>query len=74
MVCTCGCGDVFNAGFVVGLLNGMSPRDCVRLASASSALNATGLGSQAGIVDLKQTIAFMEQRPVRASGPLTMTA
>ncbi len=74
VVCTCGCGDVFNAGFAVGLLNGLTPRDCVRLASASSALNATGLGSQAGVVDLPQTLAFMEQRPVRASGPLTLTA
>ena len=74
VVCTCGCGDVFNAGFVVGLLNGMSARDCVRLASASSALNATGLGSQAGIVDLPKTLAFMNERPVRASGPLTITA
>ena len=74
VVCTCGCGDVFNAGFVVGLLNGMSPRDCVRLASASSALNATGLGSQAGIVDLKQTLDFMEECPVRTSGPLAVSA
>ena len=39
--CTCGCGDVFNAGFAAGLLNGMSPQDAVRLAQASSALNAT---------------------------------
>jgi len=72
LVCTCGCGDVFNAGFATGLLNGMSQKDCVRLASASSALNATGLGSQAGIVSLEQTLAFMRERPVRASGPLAM--
>ncbi len=67
VVCTCGCGDVFNAGFAVGVLRGMSPRDCVRLGSACSALNATGLGSQAGIVDLAETLAFMEERPVRRS-------
>ena len=65
VVCTCGCGDVFNAGFAAGLVNGMSPIDCVRLASAASALNATGLGSQAGIVDLQKTLAFMDQQPVR---------
>jgi sugar/nucleoside kinase (ribokinase family) len=74
VVCTCGCGDVFNAGFVVGLLNGMSPRDSVRLGNASSALNATGLGSQAGIVDLPTTLAFMDERPLRASGPFSLTA
>jgi sugar/nucleoside kinase (ribokinase family) len=73
VVCTCGCGDVFNAGFAVGVLRGLTPRDAVRLASAASALNATGLGSQAGIVSLEETLRFMDQRPVR-SGPATMTA
>ncbi len=74
VVCTCGCGDVFNAGFAAGLLNGMSALDSVRLASASSALNATGLGSQAGIVDLPQTLAFMQQRPTRASDHMAVSA
>jgi sugar/nucleoside kinase (ribokinase family) len=65
--CTCGCGDVFNAGFAAGLLNGMSPQDAVRLAQASSALNATGLGSQAGVVSMADTLAFMRQCEVRAA-------
>lgn len=65
--CTCGCGDVFNAGFAAGLLNGMSPQDSVRLAQASSALNATGLGSQAGVVSLPDTLAFMKSCSVRAA-------
>lgn len=65
--CTCGCGDVFNAGFAAGLLNGMSPQDSVRLAQASSALNATGLGSQAGVVSLSDTLAFMRQCSVKAA-------
>jgi sugar/nucleoside kinase (ribokinase family) len=59
--CTCGCGDTFNAGFAAGLLQGMSPQDSVRLAQASSALNATGLGSQAGVVSLQDTLAFMRE-------------
>ena len=62
--CTCGCGDVFNAGFAAGLLNGMSLQESVRLAQASSALNATGLGSQAGVVSLPETLTFMRTCPV----------
>ncbi|MFO1141426.1 MAG: sugar kinase [Amaricoccus sp.] len=73
VVCTCGCGDVFNAGFAAGVLRGMDPKDAVRLASASSALNATGLGSQAGIVDAPQTLKFMDGQPVR-SAPAAATA
>ena len=59
VVCTCGCGDCFNAGFATGLHLGMSQKDCVRLAQASSAQNAMGLGSQAGVKDLATTLAFM---------------
>ena len=65
--CTCGCGDVFNAGFAAGLLNGMSPQEAVRLAQASSALNATGLGSQAGVVSLPETMDFMSRCATRTT-------
>jgi sugar/nucleoside kinase (ribokinase family) len=58
--CTCGCGDAFNAGFAVGLVKGMNPEDRVRFAQATSALNATGLGSQAGVVDFNHTHEFMK--------------
>jgi sugar/nucleoside kinase (ribokinase family) len=58
--CTCGCGDAFNAGFAVGLVKGFSPEDTVRMAQATSALNATGLGSQAGVVDYESTLNFMK--------------
>lgn len=57
--CTCGCGDVFNAGFAAGLIRGMTLEESVRFAQACSALNATGLGSQAGLVDFDSTIDFM---------------
>ncbi|MCV2866718.1 carbohydrate kinase family protein [Albidovulum sediminicola] len=57
--CTCGCGDVFNAGFAAGLLRGMDPVETVRFAQACSALNATGLGSQAGVCDFDQVQKFM---------------
>lgn len=57
--CTCGCGDVFNAGFAAGLLRGMNPEETVQLAQACSALNATGLGSQAGLRDYEQVREFI---------------
>ncbi|MEM8824072.1 MAG: PfkB family carbohydrate kinase [Pseudomonadota bacterium] len=59
VVCTCGCGDCFNAGFATGLHLGRDMEDCVRLGQAASAQNATGLGSQAGITDLDGTFAFI---------------
>lgn len=65
--CTCGCGDAFNAGFAVALKRGFEPHQAVRFAQATSALNATGLGSQAGIVNFENTWSFMQQTPVRQS-------
>ncbi|WP_062012449.1 carbohydrate kinase family protein [Aureimonas sp. AU4] len=58
MVCSCGCGDAFNAGIATGLVHGMDPETMVRFAQATSALNATGLGSQAGVRSFEHTQAF----------------
>ena len=63
--CTCGCGDAFNAGFAVSLVKGFDPETSVRFAQATSALNATGLGSQAGIVDFDHTLNFMKTTKAR---------
>ncbi len=63
--CTCGCGDCFNAGFATGLHLGRPIEDCIRLGQASSAQNAMGLGSQAGVVSLQDTLEFMEKTPLR---------
>jgi sugar/nucleoside kinase (ribokinase family) len=63
--CTCGCGDVFNAGFATGLHYGYDDETCVRIAQATSAQNATGLGSQAGVKDFETTLAFMKTTPLR---------
>ena len=65
--CTCGCGDCFNAGFATGLHLGLSPQKCVELAQASSAQNATGLGSQAGVRDLAHTREFIATTPLRSN-------
>jgi sugar/nucleoside kinase (ribokinase family) len=63
--CTCGCGDAFNAGFAAGLLKEFDAETCVRFAQATSALNATGLGSQAGVVNFEHTLDFMNTTPTK---------
>jgi sugar/nucleoside kinase (ribokinase family) len=63
--CTCGCGDAFDAGFAVGLVHGFDAETCVRFAQATSALNATGLGSQAGVRDFEYTLQFMQTTKTR---------
>jgi sugar/nucleoside kinase (ribokinase family) len=69
--CTCGCGDCFNGGFATGLIKGLPLREAVQVAQASSAQNATGLGSQAGVTDFAATLAFIAHTPVRpATGDL----
>lgn len=62
--CTCGCGDAFNAGLATGLVRGMDPEETVRFAQACAALNATGLGSQAGIRNFDQVSEFVRTTPV----------
>lgn len=56
---TTGCGDAFSAGFVRGKLLGWTDEDAARLGCAAGSLVATGLGSDAGIVDLSSTMAVM---------------
>ncbi|WP_137154370.1 sugar kinase [Rhizobium sp. FKL33] len=64
--CTCGCGDCFNGGFATGLLKGLPLPEAVDLGQASSAQNATGLGSQAGVRDYATTTEFMRRTRRRA--------
>ncbi|MFN0191293.1 MAG: carbohydrate kinase family protein [Aestuariivirga sp.] len=63
--CTCGCGDAFNAGFAVAACKGFNPEDTVRFAQATSALNANGLGSQAGVKSFDHTLEFMRNTKTR---------
>lgn len=65
VICTCGCGDCFNAGLATGLHLGLDIEECVRLGQASSAQNAMGLGSQSVISSLEDTLKFMETTPNR---------
>jgi sugar/nucleoside kinase (ribokinase family) len=56
-----GCGDAYCAGFIVGLSLGFDLEKAARLGSAAGALVIQGLGSDAGIVDLDQTLEFMKK-------------
>ncbi len=61
---TTGCGDAYCGGFIAGLAKGMDLAEACRLGTATSGLVATGLGSDAGVVDLATTLKFMETAEV----------
>lgn len=62
LVDTTGCGDAYVAGFIVGIANGWDAEAAAWLGSAASGQVATGLGSDAGVVDLASTLEFMASR------------
>lgn len=67
VVDTSGCGDAYCAGFIRALRLGWPPEQCMKLGNAAAALVAQGLGSDAGIRDLDDTIRFMRETPLRSS-------
>lgn len=60
---TTGCGDSYCGGFIAGLNLGYDLEKACLLGTATSALVASGLGSDAGVVDLETTLAFMKTAP-----------
>jgi sugar/nucleoside kinase (ribokinase family) len=67
VVDTSGCGDAYCAGFIRALRLGWQPAECMKLGNAAAALVAKGLGSDAGIRDLDDTLRFMRETPLRSS-------
>ncbi len=68
LVDTTGCGDAYVAGFIVATAAGWDAEAAAWLGSAAAGLVATGLGSDAGIVDLPSTLEFMAtQAPARVT-------
>jgi sugar/nucleoside kinase (ribokinase family) len=68
---TTGCCDGFNAGMITGLLLGASPVDAAWLGMACGSLVATGLGSDAGIIDLTQVLASLAKTAPDPAGRLS---
>lgn len=60
VVDTTGCGDAFSAGFITGMIEGHDVTEAMEIGVASGSMVATGLGSDAGIVDRASLDAFRE--------------
>ncbi|CCE10591.1 PfkB domain protein [Bradyrhizobium sp. STM 3843] len=62
---TSGCGDSYTGGFIAGLVRDWDLLDCAKLATATAAIVATGLGSGANLVSFEETVRAMNTLPVR---------
>jgi sugar/nucleoside kinase (ribokinase family) len=58
---TTGCGDSYCGGFIAGLCLGYDLEAACRLGTAVSGLVASGLGSDAVVVDLRTTLDFIQR-------------
>jgi len=59
---TSGAGDSFDAGWIVGFLEGMDDNKMARFASASAALTVSGKGAWCSLPDRKRVCSFLEDR------------
>lgn len=62
VVDTTGAGDVYHGAFIFNYARGKSWEECMRFASAVSALKCTQLGGRTGIPDLKTAEQFMRKQ------------
>ena len=58
---TTGCGDAFCAGFITGILDGMTLEECAEYAAAAGALNAQTSGAHEAVKCSEQVFRFMQQ-------------
>jgi ribokinase len=56
---TTGAGDVYHGAYIYGLLQGWNMPECMRFASAASALKCMEIGGRKGIPNLEQVNAFL---------------
>lgn len=59
-----GGGDAFNAGYIAGLLDGLSELDCLKLASAIGASCVRAVGTTGGVFRRDEADEFIRQHPV----------
>jgi len=57
-----GAGDAFDAGFLCGYLEGLSPKECLRLGSGCGALNASYFGPMEGVFQRSYVERFLRDR------------
>ncbi|HDI46759.1 MAG TPA: carbohydrate kinase family protein [Candidatus Methanomethylia archaeon] len=68
VVDTTGAGDAFNAGFIKGLLLGLSFRECCIMGNAVAALKIAHPGARGGLPTLQQVSEFLRARGVFIRG------
>jgi sugar/nucleoside kinase (ribokinase family) len=57
-----GGGDAFDAGYIYGLLRGMSAEECLRVASALGASCVRAIGTTPGVFTRPECEAFLREQ------------
>jgi sugar/nucleoside kinase (ribokinase family) len=60
-----GGGDAFDAGYIYGLLRGLGPEDCLRVASALGASCVRAIGTTPGVFTRDECAAFMKEQDLK---------
>ena len=60
-----GGGDAFDAGYIYGLLRGLDPEDCLRVASALGASCVRAIGTTPGVFTRDECEAFMKEQDLK---------
>ena len=60
-----GGGDAFDAGYIYGLLHGMGPEDCLRIASALGASCVRAIGTTPGVFTRAECETFLQEHVLR---------
>ena len=62
VVDTTGAGDAFHGAFAWGIVEGLTDKECARIASAVAAISCTGLGARAALPTQKELELFLGRR------------